>query len=461
LYRHTQIHPEQRGYSHLILVDDLGWTDLGCQGSTFYETPVIDRLAREGMRFTDAYANCPVCSPARAALMTGRYSGRVGFTGHITAIGRHRYRPHGRIIPPDDYLFLRHEETTLAEALRPAGYVSASIGKWHLGSESYWPKKQGFDVNVAGYDHGSPPSYFYPYENPGNAWNPKLLNLPNGAPGEYLTDRLTGEAIRFVEENRDRPFFLYLPHYAVHTPLEAPEDLVRKYEKKLKRDHSQINATYAAMIEKVDQSVGRILAVLSKLGLAKDTLVILTSDNGGALQATRNLPLRLGKGHVYEGGIRVPLIVRWPGRVAPGSTSSLPATGADLYPTITTIAGVNSRPAKVLDGVSLVPELTGEGAVAPRDLFWYYPHYSPQGSSPGAVIRSGDYKLIQIYDPPGVELYNLATDIGETKELSESMPDKTKQLHGRLNKWLHQTVAIQHKLNPAYDPELAARERPQ
>lgn len=445
----------------LIVVDDLGWMDLGCQGSTFYETPNIDRLAATGMRFTDAYANCPVCSPSRAALMTGRYPGRVGFTGHITAIRRHRYRPHGRIIPPEDYLFLRHEEVTIAEELKSAGYASANIGKWHLGPRDHWPKTQGFDVNIAGYDDGAPPSYFFPYRNPKSKSNPALLNLSGGRPEEYLTDRLSDEAIRFIEEKRRRPFFLYLPHYAVHTPLEAPVGVVRKYEEKLRRDRSQSNATYAAMIEKVDESVGRIMAALHRLDLATKTVVILFSDNGGELRVTSNLPLRLGKGHLYEGGIRTPLIFWWPGRVAAGSVSDLPVTGADLHPTILEITGADAGPDKLLDGVSLVPELTGAGAVRERDLHWYYPHYSPQGSDPGAAIRSGDLKLIQFYDPPRVELYNLAGDIGEKEDLAAAMPEKTAELQGRLEGWLRQTVPIRHTGNPDYDPAFTGQERPQ
>ena len=246
----------------LFLVDDLGWMDLGCQGSTFYETPHTDRLAAEGVRFTDAYSACPVCSPSRAALMTGKYPGSVGFTGHITAILRHRYKPHGRVIPPDDYMFLRHRETTLAEALKPAGYASASIGKWHLGSEEYWPEKQGFDLNVGGYDHGSPPSYFDPYTSPAKDWNPDIPTLEDRRPGEYLTDRLTDEAVEFIEANREQPFFLYMTHFAVHTPLEAPSELVRKYEKKLQVDDSQIDPIYAAMIEKMDDSLGKLVATL-------------------------------------------------------------------------------------------------------------------------------------------------------------------------------------------------------
>ncbi len=444
----------------LFLVDDLGWMDLGCQGSSFYETPRIDALARQGMRFTNAYSACPVCSPSRAALMTGKYPGSVGFTGHITAILRHRYKKHGRIIPPDDYMFLRHRETTLAEALKPAGYVSASIGKWHLGSEQYWPERHGFDLNVAGYDHGSPPSHFYPYTKPGQDWNSRIPTLAGGAPGEYLTDRLTDEAVHFIDSNRDQPFFLYLTHYAVHTPLEAPDELIRKYEQKLKHDDAQFSPVYAAMIESIDQSLGRILDTLERHSLDQNTVVIFTSDNGGTQVATRNTPLREGKGYLYEGGIRVPLIISQPGRTTPGSTSATPVTGADLYPTITEIAGKQAAPGET-DGRSLTPLLAGRQDAPARDLYWYYPHYSPQAKQPGAAIRSGKYKLIEHYDPPSVELYDIETDISEQINLAEREPARAAALLERLRGWVQTNVPIRHKLNPSYDPDLALNEAPE
>ena len=445
----------------LFLVDDLGWADLGCQGSAFYETPRIDRLAAEGVRFTGAYSACPVCSPSRAALMTGKQPGSVGFTGHITAILRHRYKKHGRIVPPDDYMFLRRRETTLAEALQPAGYVSASIGKWHLGSEPYWPEKQGFDLNVAGYDHGSPPTHFYPYKNPDKEWNSAIPTLEGGKPGEYLTDRLTDEAVRFIERNAEKPFFLYLTHYAVHTPLEAPGGLIRKYERKLREDDSQFSAVYAAMIEKVDESLGRVLDAVERLGLRGDTAVVFTSDNGGEQAATRNAPLREGKGHLYEGGIRVPLIVSLPGRARAGAVSDTPVSLADLYPTIAALAGGRARPGAT-QGRSLTPLLEEDGGGFPaRDLYWYYPHYSPQAKRPGAAVRSDRFKLIEHYDPPGIELYDLENDIGESRNLAGEKPEKTAELRAKLQQWIAANVPIRHRLNPAYDPQIAATERPE
>lgn len=442
-----QTAPAQQPNIVLALIDDLGWMDLGCQGSTFYETPEIDRLAREGTRFTNAYSNCPVCSPSRAALMTGRSPERVGFTGHITATGKHRYPENSRILPPDDYLYLRSEEITIAEALRPSGYVSASIGKWHLGSRDYWPERQGFDVNVAGYDHGSPPSYFAPYRNEKQQWNSAIPTLDGGKPGEYLTDRLTDEAIGFVERSR-QPFFLYLPHYAVHTPLQAPPELVAKYEEKRRKDASQKSAVYGAMVETVDRGIGRLRAALERQGILDNTLLIVTSDNGGELAATSNRPLREGKGCLYEGGIRVPLILRWRKHVRPGAIAHTPVIGADLFATILDLAGARS-PRTTLDGISLRPLLEGRQTAA-RDLYWYYPHYSPQFRRPGAAIRSGNWKLIQSYDPPAIELYDLAKDPAETTDVAKSRPEITATLKAKLETRVETVAKIRHRLNPSH-----------
>lgn len=432
-----------------ILVDDLGWMDLGCQGSTFYETPNIDRLAGEGMRFTQAYSACPVCSPTRAALLTGKSPARLQFTGHITAINRHRYPEHGRIIPPDDRMFIRLEEITIAEALKPAGYVSASIGKWHVGNEpKYWPTRQGFDVNVAGYTHGSPPSYWYPYKNREKDWNPEIPTLEGGKEGEYLTDRLTDEAIDFIRTNQKNPFLLYLPHYAVHTPLQAPKDLVEKYEHKLETDKSQKNALYAAMIENLDYNVGRVLDCLDELKLNQNTVVIFASDNGGLAGVTHNDPLRQGKGYLYEGGLRVPLIVKWPGHIAPGSICDTPVTSDDLYPTLVDMAGKGCISNDIIDGKSILPLLLQKEQWESRDLFWYYPHYSPQAKMPGAVVRSGNWKLIRHYDPDRIELFNLEKDLGEQTDLGEQMPAKTKELLTKLENWLLSVNAKMHTLNP-------------
>ena len=437
----------------LVLADDLGWKDLGCQGSPVYETPNIDRLAAGGTRFLQAYSNCPVCSPSRAALLTGQSPGRVGFTGHITAIGRHRYPETGAIVPPQDFMYLRHEVVTVAEALRTAGYASASIGKWHLGHEPYWPLSQGFDANVAGHTHGSPASYFFPYRNASQEWNPDMpnLDLSVSRDGEYLTDRLTREALRFIERNRDGAFFLYLSHYTVHTPLQAPDELVGRHEARIAALGAGSDPTYSAMVETLDASVGRVLDRLEELGIADRTVVIFASDNGGLASVTDNAPLRAGKGHLYEGGIRVPLIVRWPGRGARGSLVDVPVTNADLYPTIVEAAGLSPEQFPAPDGRSLAALIDRE-EWSDRDLVWYYPHYSPQAQAPGAAIRSGRFKLIEFYDPAAVELYDLEADVGEERDLAASMPDRTADLRARLNSWIEANVPIRHSPNPSHDP---------
>ena len=434
-----------------IVVDDLGWRDLGCYGSSFYETPNIDSLAAEGIRFTNAYSACPVCSPTRASLMTGKDTARVHMTGHITAIGRHRHPEGSRIIPPKDNMFLSLDEVTVAEVLERLDYSSISIGKWHLGPEKYWPTKQGFDRNIAGWTHGSPPCYFYPYKNPESSWNPGIPTLHGGEPGEYLTDRLTDEALSFIDENQKGPFFLYLPYYAVHTPLQAPENLIEKYRRKLKKDSSQKNAVYGAMVERTDTNIGRILERLDSLGLRDNTLVIAASDNGGESRATNNAPLREGKGHIYEGGIRVPLVMRWEGLINPGTVSDVPVTTEDFFPTVAEAAGA-AYSKEGLDGTSLIPLFMGKD-IERECLYWYYPHYSPQAKEPASAVRVGDYKLIKFYDPPRVELYNLEEDISEQEDLSEKMPAKTEQLLGLLEKKLEEAGTVMHTLNPGYEAE--------
>lgn len=442
----------------LIPIDDLGWRDLGCCGGSAFETPNIDRVAEQGLRFTQAYSDCPVCSPSRAAMLTGKNPARLQFTGHITAIGRHRHPDNSRIIPPDDRMDLPLDEITLAEALQPAGYVSASIGKWHVGREGFWPEAQGFDLNVGGWTHGSPPNYFYPYTAPEKEWNPSIPTLKGGEPGEYLTDRLTDESIRFVEQHKDRPFFLYLPHYAVHTPLQAPAKLVEKYEKKFAGRDTGVDPVYAAMVESVDRNVGRLLNVLDRLGLTENTAVIITSDNGGLCRATNNAPLREGKGWLYEGGIRVPLIVKWSGHVPEGHLCDEPVIGSDLYPTIVDIAGVGiagerAKPGVELDGVSLAPLWHGAERLDRDALYWYYPHYNPHALDPGAVIRKGNDKLIELYDPPRLELYDLAQDPSEKQNLAEAMPERAASLRDDLHRFLDRVHAHLHTMNPNYKPQ--------
>ncbi|HUS05172.1 MAG TPA: sulfatase [Bryobacteraceae bacterium] len=433
-----------------ILMDDLGWADIGCYGSRFYETPNLDRLARQSVRFTNAYAACPVCSPTRASILTGKYPARLGLTNYLP--GKHQL-PYSKLLPPESVQFLAPEEITIAEAVKPAGYATASIGKWHLGpTAEYWPERQGFDVNIGGSSSGMPKSFFYP------AWegNPPI----KGREGEYLTDRLTDEAVRFMKDNRSRPFFLYLPHYAVHVPIEAKKELIAKYKSKVKPGQFQNDPIYAAMIQSMDESVGRIMATLDELGIADRTVVFFNSDNGGLsapewklVPVTSNAPLREGKGHVYEGGIREPLIVRWPGvkpRVEHTAVCSI-----DFLPTIIEAAGLPGRPDLHADGLSLAGLIKKSAPLPPRALYWHYPHYSNQLGKPAGAVRQGDFKLIEFYEDGRLELYNLKNDIGERHDLAREMPGRTRELHGMLTAWRRSVNAKMPTPNPKYDPARA------
>lgn len=440
-----------------MLVDDLGWTDLGYCGSDLYQTPHIDRLAKEGMRFTDAYSACTVCSPTRAAIMTGRYPAAIRCTDYIPG---HR-RPWARLQVPDWTMHMELEEYTLAEALHDAGYATGHFGKWHLGDEKYWPEHQGFDVNAGGWNKGQPARYFSPYENP---------RLADGPPGEYLTDRLANEACQFIQTNKDRPFFLNLWFYSVHTPLQAKPETVAAYQALVRPGAHHTNPTYAAMIEHTDDVVGKVLAQLDQLGLSDRTLVIFTSDNGGLLGAyaaaekghprvTSNVPLRSGKGDMYEGGVRVPLIVKYPPRVKAAAVSHEPVISMDFYPTILEFTGVAGRPEQIarFDGVSLAPVLTGKKANLGRAaLYWHYPHYHTEGAVPYSAIRQGPWRLVEVFEDNRLELYNLDTDIGEKENLAATRPDKVKELRADLDAWRKRVDAQFPTPNPNYDAGRAA-----
>jgi len=436
-----------------ILIDDYGWRDTGYNGSTFYETPHLDRLAAEGMVFTNGYSASPVCSPTRAAIMTGKYPARLHLTAHLQ--GASNRFPFTKVLQPNARLELPLEEVTIAELLRQRGYRTASIGKWHLGKTGFLPRDQGFDVSLAGDEAGSTNSFFYPQ------WQKKVPL--DGAAGDYLTDRLTDLAVRFLEENRDRPFFLYLSHFAVHTPIEGKPDKVRKYDAKSRPDNPQNYGEYAAMIESVDESVGQVLDALRRLRLEDNTLVVFTADNGGVTSRewmnrpiTSNLPLRAGKGHLYEGGIRVPTVARWPGVIRPGSVCHDPVLSIDYAPTLAELAGVRNASMPRMDGRSLAPLLRGAASLGRREVFWHYPHYSPQLGKPSAAIRRGDDKLILFFEDKRAELYNLKEDTGETRDLAATQPDKARALRQRLEAWLRETNAQLPAPNPNYDP---ARER--
>ena len=445
-----------------ILVDDLGWIDTGCYGSKFYETPNIDRLAAEGMRFTDAYAACAVCSPTRAAVMTGRYPARLGVTDWIRSrfqggkIPADKKNPteyvggkNKKLLCPPNALWMELEEITIAEALKSAGYTSCHIGKWHLGADDWYPDRQGFDFNVGGCDFGQPPNYFDPYSRKGQG---PIPTLESRRKGEYLTEREADEAVKFIRRHKDKPFFLYMAHYAVHTPIQAKADLVAKY--KAKKPTNQKNPTYAAMIESVDDAVGRICSALDELNLAERTIIFFTSDNGGLMGVTHNAPLRAGKGYPYEGGIREPLIVRWPKVIKPGTVSHEPVTSVDYFPTVCQAAGVPLPRDRDIDGVSILGHLKSNGIQKlNRDtLFWHFPHY--RGNiMPYSIIREGNWKLIKRYEGKTFELYNLKGDLSESNDLSEILPAKVRQLNAKLTRWLKLSGAKLPRPNPDYDPD--------
>jgi|WetSurMetagenome_2_1015567.scaffolds.fasta_scaffold00001_279 arylsulfatase A-like enzyme len=460
-----------------ILLDDFGYTDLGCYGSKFYETPNIDRLARQGIRFTDAYAACPVSSPTRASILTGKYPVKTGITDWIP--GRQATNsgsPDDKLIALPFRLQLDTSEITIAEVLKKNGYRTMISGKWHLGGiPEYWPENQGFDINKGGYSAGQPNKsgksngYFSPYGNP---------RLEDGPEGEYLTDRQTDEAIKFIKDSGKEPFFLYLSFYAVHNPMQGKEKLVGKFALKadsmglyktqpFTRDRDwiresmsnnfkeriiQSNPVYAAMIYSVDENIGRLMGVLNQMGLEDNTLVIFTSDNGGLSTSegspTCNNPLRAGKGWLYEGGIRVPLIIRIPGIRIDQKEICTPVASIDFFSTIVEYTN-SENPGVTTDGVSLLP-LIKRGTMKERPLFWHYPHYSNQGVEPGSAVRLGKYKLIDNFEKGKQELYDLENDISETNDISSYNYEKAGELYKLLIDWRKSTGAKMMLPNPDY-----------
>jgi arylsulfatase A-like enzyme len=427
----------------LIVADDLGWTDLGCYGSDLYRSPYIDGLARDGMRFTANYSACTVCSPTRAALLTGKYPARLHITDWIPGLAP----ANPKLIVPNFTKQLPREETTIAEVLHSAGYATASIGKWHLGGPPFYPEYHGFGLNIAGTHHPQPrPGYFAPYE---------IDTIAQGPKGEYITDRIGDEAVKFIRDHADRPFFLYLSHFAVHTPIQAKPQLIERYRARPRAGLRHTNAAYAAMIESMDQTVGHIRQTLNELGIADRTIIIFTSDNGGRIPTTSNAPLRAGKGSCYEGGVRVPLIVHWPNMAPPGGECATPVISMDLYPTVLEMTGVAGVEGMSVDGLSLVPLLRQRGELPERALFWHYPHYQhyqQEGTTPYGAIRRGDYRLIEFYDDNRVVLYNLRTDVGERNNLPASATDVAESLREELHAWLRSVDAQMPTANPAYDP---------
>jgi arylsulfatase A-like enzyme len=429
-----------------FLVDDMGWRDASCYGSELYETPHLDRLAAQGVRFTQAYSTHPRCVPARYSFLTGRFPARAGIPG-----ASYNMEP---------------SELTIAEAIKRGGYATFFAGKWHLQkTDEQAPAFQGFDHNIAGGRAGAPGSYFFPYKKPAKNKQHQTVALIHGLEvgksGEYLTDRLTEETTKFIEANTDRPFLVYLSHYAVHTPLEGKSELVAYYENKLRNmsfsgaDYTtkdgttkmrQDSAVYAAMVHSMDESLGRVMSTLEETGLTEKTIIIFTSDHGGLSNrgatsqrplATSNLPLRAGKGHLYEGGIRVPMVVKWPGVTKAGTETERIVTGSDHYPAILQMAGQPLQPKQHLDGISYVDTLRGKTTQRPGPIFWHSPKGRPSqtGDTNCSAIRKGDWKLMEFFDEDRIELYNLAKDPYETNELSSAEPTLTQELLARLHAW--------------------------
>lgn len=448
-----------------LLADDVGWKDLGCYGSSFYETPNLDALAKDGMRFTRAYAAAPVCSPTRASLLTGKYPLRTGITDYISGVWNNaneapKWTRNTPLLPAYNSDRLSSTEYTLAEAVKEAGYTTYFAGKWHLGPERFWPENNGFDLNKGGFTVGQPRSYFSPYKNP---------RLTDSAAGEYLPERLANETARFIRQHKDKPFFVYHSFYLAHTPLRAKEDLIQKYEQKAKGLNladsfgtegaskvrlNQSFAVYAAMIEALDNAVGKIVATLKEEGLYDNTLIIFTSDNGGLSTSeghpTSNQPLRAGKGWMYEGGIREPLLIRYPGVTKPNSVSEAIITSPDFYPTILKMINQPLLPKQHVDGVEFTNVLKGK-TQKDRIVYWHYPHYGNQGGRPASCIMEGDWKLIKWYDRENVyELYHVKNDVSEQEELSKKYPSKLAAMKAKLEAFLQAAQATFPKLNPAY-----------
>ncbi|MEP4682420.1 MAG: sulfatase [Rhodopirellula bahusiensis] len=420
----------ERPHVLFIMTDDMGWKDLHCQGNEVLRTPNIDALAESGVRFDNAYAASTVCSPTRAALMTGLAPARLHITQH--GADSKSFWPEDRLIqPPSTKHELPHETTTMAERLKAAGYTTGFFGKWHLGSDKkYWPTEHGFDVNVGGCGLGGPPTYFDPYRIPA---------LPPRKEGEYLSDRLADETIDFMRREKDQPMFVCLWTYNPHYPFEAPEDLIEHY--KGKEGPGLKNPIYGGQIEATDRAIGRVLRELDSLGISDETLVVFTSDNGGWSGATDNRPLRKGKGYLFEGGLRVPLIVRWPGVTEAATVNETPVISMDLTATVLDAAGVGLAGDESLDGETLQPLFSG-GNLQRDALYFHYPHFAfHKDNRPGSVIRSGQYKLILRHDDDSVELYDLKNDLSERKDLAADKPEMAQKLKGRLTEWLEETGA--------------------
>lgn len=428
-----------------VLADDLGWSQIGCYGSNFYETPNIDRLAREGMRFTDAYAACPVCSPTRASIMTGKYPARLHLTDFIAG-GSFPYEKYNQ---PEWQKYLPLEEITIAEVLKTAGYATASFGKWHLSIDKKPPESLPFDPDKQGFDE-----HFVTYK-PSSKTDPES--------DAHNVEAITQKSLEFMERHKDEPFFLYVPHNTIHAPVKGKKKLVQKYKNKSGSDLPQNNPVLGAMIEELDNSTGRLLKKLDELKIADKTIVVFFGDNGGLEKDAAQTPLRSGKANLYEGGIREPLIIRWPGVVTPDSTCGEPVISVDFFPTFLEIAGIKNKAKMPIDGVSLVPALNRSGTLNRRAIYWHYPHYHGSSIGPCSAVRAGDYKMIEWFDDsicgPGneFELYNLKEDIGEQNNLAKIMPERVGELKKMLSNWRSEVNAQILTPNPNYDSRKAKR----
>jgi arylsulfatase A len=465
----------------LILVDDLGWSDIGCYGATFHETPNLDALAKSGALFTDAYAASPVCSPTRASILSGKYPSRIGMS--YLAGSRGPYGKTHKLTPPPVAGNIASEDTTLAEALRRAGYKTAHIGKWHLQSHTekgnaHYPENHGFDINIGGQKAGQPGSYHFPYKSKQHP-DTDVRGMEDGKDGDYLTDALTTKAIDFIKQNADKPFFLNFWYYTVHTPIQPRKDKLAKYTAKAKKlgldklageadaEHQsfsqrrQTNPAYAAMVESLDENVGRLIAELDRLGLRENTIIIFFSDNGGLSTGPGkgfpacNRPLRAGKAWLYEGGIREPLIINYPLKIKPGQRISEPVVSTDLFPTVLALANQPMLPDQHVDGVNLVPLLEGDSSATGRDaIYFHLPHYHHINTmGPSGAIRAGDFKLIEVFETGKKELYNLREDIGESRDLAAEKPELVAKLSHLLEQWRQDSGSKMATLNPNYTPE--------
>ena len=446
LMAQTPAQTENRPNIIFLLLDDMGYADVGAYGNTYHRTPHIDRLAKEGMRFTDSYAAAPNCSPTRASILTGRWPARLGLTQYLPG----NVLPHAKLLQAELPLGLPLDETVIAEPLGAAGYATACVGKWHLGGGEYLPEKRGFDESFASGHLGSHRTMFAPH---------KWLKVPGAQAGDYLTDKLTAAAERFIEENRSNPFFLYMSYYAVHGPIQAKQSLIDSYAGRTdptNRNH----AVYAAMVEGVDRSVGRLLALLERHGLASNTAIFFFSDNGGVPSRAFNGGFRSGKGYVWEGGIREPLLVRWPGVVQAGSVEDTPVSSIDFYPTLLEMTAAEDSEGHTVDGTSLVPLLKQTGGLERDTLYWHYPHYSNAGSAPTAAIRKGAWKLLEFYEDSHVELYDLSTDPAESKDLSSVEKKRAEAMQQELAAWRASVNAKMPQPNPNFDASKAKERHP-